>query len=68
MPVVDKLGHGFSYRLIFDLASIYPIEAGQAIDPVTGTRLWAFAFPFEECFWFYAAAGIALWLLLCKGS
>src|SRR6202451_4796938 len=29
---------------------------------------WAFAFPFEECFWFYAAAGNALWLLLCNGS
>src|ERR1700722_1343110 len=41
---------------------------GQAINAVTGTRLLAFAFPFEECFWFYAAAGNALCLLLCNGS
>jgi hypothetical protein len=26
------------------------MEVGQAIDAVTGTRLWAFAFPFEERF------------------
>jgi hypothetical protein len=39
------------FRPCFDLlASNYEIEAGQAIDAVTGTRLWAFAFPFAERF------------------
>jgi hypothetical protein len=30
--------------------SISAMEVGQAIDAVTGTRLWAFAFPFKERF------------------
>jgi hypothetical protein len=46
-------------HLIFDLASIYEIEAGQAINAVTGTRLWAFAFPFEECFGFMPPASLS---------
>src|ERR1039458_2375118 len=38
-------------HLIFDLPSILKKwKLGQAINAVTGTRLWAFAFPFEECF------------------
>src|SRR5579872_53379 len=41
---------------------------GQAIDAVTGTRLWALAFPFLRMFRFYAAAGIALCWRLCSGS
>jgi hypothetical protein len=33
-------------HLIVDLSSISRWNLGQAIDAVTGTRLWAFAFPF----------------------
>ena len=38
---------------------------GQAINAVTGTRLWLLSFLFLERFCFYAAAAT---LLLCNGS
>ena len=47
---------------------------GQALDAVTGTRLWLLSFPFVERFWgcfcrlFYAAAATVIRLLLCNGS
>ena len=48
---------------------------GQAIDAVTGTRLWAFVFslPWNDfdsvfVFLFYAAAATVVRLLLCNGS
>ena len=41
---------------------------GQAINAVTGTRLWAFVFSFLERFCFYAAAATVVGLLLCNGS
>jgi hypothetical protein len=44
------------------------MEVGQAINAITGTRLWAFASSFLRIFCFYAAAGIALWLRLRNGS
>jgi hypothetical protein len=50
------------------------MEVGQAINAVTGTRLWLLSFLFLERFWgcfcllFYAAAATVVWLLLCSGS
>ena len=47
---------------------------GQAIDAVTGTRLWFLSFPswngfdFGVAFLFYAAALTVVRLLLCSGS
>jgi hypothetical protein len=47
---------------------------GQAIDAVTGTRLWLFGFPLPGtvstlfCVLSYAAAGSATGLQLCNGS
>jgi hypothetical protein len=55
-------------QLIIDLASIYPIERARRLTPSPELGFRLLLFPVEECFWFYAAAGIALWLLLCKGS
>ena len=40
---------------------------GQAINAVTGTRLWAFVFSLLERFCFYAAAATVVGLLLCNG-
>src|ERR1700758_4241591 len=37
-------------HLIVDLSSVSKMEVGQAIDAVTETRLWAFAFPSLEDF------------------
>jgi hypothetical protein len=44
------------------------LNLGQALDAVTGTRLWALSFLFQERFCFYAAAVIVVELLLCNGS
>jgi hypothetical protein len=48
---------------------------GQAINAVTGTRLWLLSFlfletvlPFVLPLLFYAAAATVAWLLLCRGS
>jgi hypothetical protein len=41
---------------------------GQAINAVTGTRLWLLSFLFLERFCFYAAAATVVGLLLCNGS
>ena len=47
---------------------------GQAINAVTGTRLWAFVFSLPGtiltlfCLLFYAAAATVVRLLLCNGS
>src|SRR5437899_970441 len=38
-------------HLIIDLSSIYTMEVGQAINAVTGTRLWLLSFLFLERFW-----------------
>jgi hypothetical protein len=49
-------------------------NSGQAIDAVTGTRLWAFAFPLPGtvlilyCVLSHAAAATVVRLLLCNGS
>ena len=43
-------------------------KVGQAIDAVTGTRRLGFCISFLRMFCLYAAAGIALWLLLRNGS
>jgi hypothetical protein len=41
---------------------------GQAINAVTGTRLWLLIFPSQRCFCFYAAVASGLPWLLCSGS
>src|SRR5271170_4785196 len=41
---------------------------GQAINAVTGTRLWQISFLLLERFCFYAAAATVVVLLLCNGS
>ena len=48
-------------------------NVGQAINAVTGTRLWAFSFLWNDfdfgfAVWLYAAAATVVWLLLCNGS
>jgi len=44
------------------------LNPGQAINAVTGTRLWLLSFLFLERFCFYAAAATVVLPLLCNGS
>ena len=56
-------------HLIIDLSFHLEHEKlGQAINAVTGTRRLGFGLSFLRMFLLYAAAGIAMRLLLCNGS
>jgi uncharacterized membrane protein YeaQ/YmgE (transglycosylase-associated protein family) len=44
------------------------LNLGQAINAVTGARLWLLSVLFLERFCFYAAAATVVGLLLCNGS